>query len=118
MADLVLTKITDETKVIASVEGSFLAVKNVGDSKVEIVTESSPLYVSATSNYVVNDINLTYTQSSASNTWVVNHNLNKYCSVTVVDDNNDVVIGEVHYDSVNQITLTLTAAFSGKAYFN
>jgi hypothetical protein len=62
--------------------------------------------------------NYVYTQSSASNTWIVNHNLNKYCSVTVVDSNNDVVIGEVHYNSVNQVTLTFTAAFAGKAFFN
>ena len=62
--------------------------------------------------------NYVYTQSSASDTWVVNHNLNKYCSVTVVDDNNDVVIGEIHYNSANQVTLTFTAAFSGRAFFN
>jgi hypothetical protein len=48
----------------------------------------------------------------------INHNLNKYCSVTVVDSNDDVVIGEIHYNSVNQVTLTFTAAFTGKAYCN
>ena len=55
---------------------------------------------------------------AAPSTNPINHNLNKYCSVTVVDENNDVVIGEIHYDSLNQVTLTFTAAFSGKAFFN
>ena len=49
---------------------------------------------------------------------IVNHNLGKYCSVTVVDENNDVIIGEVRYNSANQVTLYFTAAFTGKAFFN
>ncbi len=66
----------------------------------------------------VNDKNYVHTQSSASATWVVTHNLNKNASVTVVDSANTVVIGQVDYDSLNQITLTFSGAFSGKAYFN
>ena len=46
MADLILTKVTDESKVIASVEENYIAIKNVSDSQVELVTESNPLYVS------------------------------------------------------------------------
>lgn len=64
------------------------------------------------------DKNYVHNQSETSDEWTINHNLNKYCSVTVVDDNNDVVIGEIHYNSMNQVTLTFTASFSGKAYFN
>lgn len=59
-----------------------------------------------------------HNQSAVSNTWVVPHNLGKYCSVTVVDSNDDVVIGEIHYDSVNQVTLSFTSSFNGKAYCN
>jgi len=50
--------------------------------------------------------------------WTINHNLGKYCSVTVVDSNDDVIIGDIHYNSINQVTLTFTAAFTGKAYCN
>lgn len=64
------------------------------------------------------DSNFVYTQSSPSAVWVVNHNLNKFCSVTVVDSANNVVFGEVLYNSVNQVTLTFAGAFSGKAFFN
>lgn len=64
------------------------------------------------------DKNYVHTQSSVANSWIVPHNLNKYCSVTVVDSNDNVVIGEIHYDSLNQVTLTFTASFSGKAFCN
>ncbi len=50
--------------------------------------------------------------------WVINHNLGKYPSVTIVDSANDEVVGEVKYNSVNQLTVSFSAAFSGKAYLN
>jgi len=64
------------------------------------------------------DSNYVYTQSAPSAQWVVNHNLNKYCSVTVVDSADNTVVGEVLYNSLNQVTLTFAGAFSGKAFFN
>jgi hypothetical protein len=60
----------------------------------------------------------THTQTSASATWTVVHNLNCKPSVTIVDSAGNVQIGEVLYDSDNQITLTFAAAFSGFAYLN
>ena len=41
-----------------------------------------------------------------------------YPSVTVVDSNKIVVIGEVRYITTTQLTLTFTATFSGTAYLN
>jgi hypothetical protein len=64
------------------------------------------------------DANYVYTQGSPSATWVVTHNLNKYCYVTVVDSADNIVVGEVLYNSLNQVTLTFAGAFSGKAFFN
>jgi hypothetical protein len=62
--------------------------------------------------------NYIHDQQVASSVWVINHNMNKYASVNVVDSANDEVIGEVRYNTLNQITITFTAAFSGKAYLN
>ena len=59
-----------------------------------------------------------HTQGSSSAAWVVTHNLDKFPSATVVDSAGTVVIGVVTYDSLNQVTLTFKATFSGKAYFN
>ena len=59
-----------------------------------------------------------YTQSISSDTWVINHNLDKYPSVTVQDSAGSIVIGEITYNSKNTITLTFNGAFSGEAHFN
>ena len=77
---------------------------------------SSP--TTATTNIFTGDANHVHDQGSASATWVVTHSLNKFCSVTVVDTANTVIIGQVEYNSVNQATLTFRSAFAGKAYFN
>lgn len=118
MADLALTTITDESKVIVSVEENYIAVKNVGDSEVQIVTESNPLYVSVQDQHIQYDANYEFTQSSPSTDWEVNHNLGKYCSVMVVDSNNEVVYGNVVYDSPNKLTIRFKAQITGKAYLN
>ena len=62
--------------------------------------------------------NYVHDQQVASATWVVNHTLNKYAAVNIVDTSNDIIMGEVKYNSLNQLTITFTAAISGKAYLN
>lgn len=59
-----------------------------------------------------------HTQNSADSTWVIVHSLGRYPSVTVVDSAGSEVVGDVTYDSDNQVTVRFTAAFSGKAYLN
>lgn len=66
----------------------------------------------------IGDKHYAHTQSEASATWVVNHNLGKYPSVSVVDSAGELVVGQVDYNSTSQATLTFVGAFSGKAYFN
>ncbi len=67
---------------------------------------------------IINDKNYVYTQSVASQVWEVNHGLNKYCSVVVVDSGDSIVVGDVVYIDINNVRLTFAAPFSGKAYFN
>jgi hypothetical protein len=64
------------------------------------------------------DKHFVYLQNTPSSSWVVTHNLNKRPSVVVVDSAESVVVGEVEYNSDNQVTLTFAGAFSGKAYLN
>ena len=64
------------------------------------------------------DKNFVYTQNVASATWVVTHNLNKFPSVSVVDSANTLVNGQVEYNSINEVTISFRAAFTGKAFFN
>lgn len=64
------------------------------------------------------DETFVFTQGDAATQWVITHNLNKRCSVTVVDSSNSVIIGEVVYNSSNQVTVNFSSAFSGKAFIN
>jgi len=64
------------------------------------------------------DKNYVFTQATNANPWVVNHGLNKFPSVSVVNNANITVYGEVEYDSLNQVTITFKDATNGKAFFN
>jgi len=54
----------------------------------------------------------------ASDKWVITHNLGRYPSVTVVDNDNKVVVGDIKYDNTNTVTITFDAAFTGCAFLN
>ena len=58
----------------------------------------------------------THTQSTSATSWTINHTLDGYPSVTVVDSAGTVVIGEVKYDSTSQVTISFESAFAGKAH--
>jgi hypothetical protein len=82
------------------------------DSVITIKRRNSPdLLITYRSGYI-------YNQGVPSDTWVVNHNLNKNPSITIVSSAGEEVEGAVVINSLNQITITFCAAFSGKAYLN
>jgi len=57
-------------------------------------------------------------QSSASATWTITHNLNKYPSVSVQDSAGNDCFGKITYNSLRQLTITFSSSFSGAAYLN
>lgn len=59
-----------------------------------------------------------FEQGIASDTWVINHNLNKKPSVTIVDSADNVVEGAEKYIDENTIEIYFNGAFKGKAYLN
>lgn len=67
---------------------------------------------------IVCDKTFAYNQAISSNVWEIKHDLDKYPAVTVVDSGGSVVIGEIVYIDKNNVRITFTSAFSGKAYFN
>lgn len=60
----------------------------------------------------------THNQIASSSTWTINHNLNKYPSVTVVDSAGTVLIGDIQYINENTLIVSFSSDFSGKAYLN
>lgn len=83
-------------------------------------TEHNIRLISRDDTYIEDKIVFAYIhdQGVPLNPWVITHNLGRYPSVTIVDSANDEVIGEVKYNSVNQLTISFSGAFSGKAYLN
>ena len=59
-----------------------------------------------------------FTQGVPAVTWNIQHNLGKFPSITVIDTADTVVTGQYTYIDNNNVTLTFSAAFAGKAYLN
>lgn len=61
----------------------------------------------------------TFTQAFTGQASVtVAHNLGRYPSVVVVDTAGDEVYGDVHYDTMNQLTVVFSSATGGTVYCN
>ena len=59
-----------------------------------------------------------FTQGVPATVWNIQHNLGKFPSITVIDNADTVVTGEYTYIDNNNVTLTFSAGFAGKAYLN
>ncbi len=59
-----------------------------------------------------------HTQMVPQSIWIISHNLDRYPSVTIVDSAGTVVIGDMEYVTSNEIRVSFTSEFSGKAYLN
>ena len=67
---------------------------------------------------ITGDKDFVYIKSTPNKIWEITHNLDKYPSVTIVDSAGSVVMGDITYTSKSTLTVTFSAAFSGKAYLN
>ena len=65
-----------------------------------------------------NDLNYVHDQAVPSQLWTINHPLNKFPNLTVVDSAGSTVFGEVNYLSPSAITVAFSSVFSGKAFLN
>lgn len=64
------------------------------------------------------DKNFVFNQLTPASTWSITHNLGKYPSVNVYDSANNMIVGDVVFNSLNALTLTFSGAFSGQAILN
>jgi hypothetical protein len=78
------------------------------------------VFLSVNSDYFKNIPVTTYThdQVPLSSTWTITHNLNSFPNVVVIESGGSQVIGDIVYNSANQITLTFSAGITGKAYLS
>lgn len=59
-----------------------------------------------------------FDQIAPLDTWYINHGLNRHPSVTVVDSSGTQVVGDIFYQTSNQIIVSFSSEFSGKAFLN
>jgi len=64
------------------------------------------------------DKTFVFTQAVPETTWNIQHDLGKFPSITVIDTANTVVTGQYTYIDNNNVILTFSAGFAGKAYLN
>ena len=88
----------------------FVAYNIEGNGLID-VTKSEGVATITSTTYV-------HEQGIASDTWVINHNLNKRPSITIVDSADNVVEGAEKYIDNNTIEIYFNGAFKGKAYLN
>jgi len=67
---------------------------------------------------IASDKNYLHDQGVPSAVWYIHHDLNKFPAVTVFDSAGTEVIGHINHVDENNVTITFTAAFSGKATCN
>tara|TARA_R110001606_G_scaffold384658_1_gene547696 strand:+ start:20419 stop:21558 length:1140 start_codon:yes stop_codon:yes gene_type:complete len=98
---------------------------DLNDTPAEYLAEDAgkALVINSTSTEVefktiIEDLHYIHDQGMPNVVWAVNHNLNKYPSAAAVDTANTVVMGQIEYIDLNNLTITFNASFSGEAYIN
>lgn len=91
-------------------QGQFFMTKE-GKILFDLSEEKRVLIASKDANYI-------HSQYFASTEWVINHNLGKYPSVLIIDDEGTEVKGDIEYIDENNIKLKFSYEISGKAILN
>jgi hypothetical protein len=94
-----------------------LVLTNIGGNG-NVVLEKNYDFAAFTISSGTGDKNFVFEQGVPSTTWTIQHNLNKFPSVTSVNNNKVQMYGEVTYIDENNLTINFSAGFSGKAYIN
>lgn len=68
--------------------------------------------------YTPSRVAYSHTQAVVSDSWVINHNLGFRPNITVQDSAGTTYEGEITHTNANSLTVSFSAAFSGKAYLS
>lgn len=88
------------------------------DAQMSVRGEGTINVTTTDGTYVVTSTTYIHEQGIASDIWVINHNLNKYPSVSVVDTAGTVFTAQVEYIDENNCKVYINGATKGKAYLN
>lgn len=115
-----MTPLRTKQAILANKSGGSSGTSNYNDLENKPKINNVTLEGNKTSSELglTGDKDFVYLKSIPDSIWEITHNLDKYPSVTVVDSAGSVVIGDITYTSKSSLTVTFSAAFSGKAYLN
>jgi hypothetical protein len=102
---------TGQAMHVEDVLANFQAIQAVVNGGIDDSNVSGGIALSKVSTLI-------FTQSSPSASWSIAHNLGKFPSVDVVDSGGNVLMPDILYVDLNNITVNFGAATSGKAYIN
>lgn len=93
---------------------------NISCGTMSISTDGKIYFDGPTERFIASekDKHFVFEQGVSSKTWVIEHNLDKYPSIVVMDSAGTEVEGDIEYTSKNKVVLRFSAEFSGKAYLN
>lgn len=113
---------------VSTIEGSITTLppvspdiaRYVGTASSETLFEFNPMdYISSSQINGLEELrNYVHSQNLSSSEWIIDHPLNKYASISIIDSGNNIVYGDVEYINLGRIKVNFSASFSGKAYLN
>jgi hypothetical protein len=81
-------------------------------------TPDNTKFLRGDNTWVKADKDFVFTQVAPSTNWSIQHDMDKFPSVSVVNNNNVLMYGNITYVDKNNLTINFSAGFSGKAYLN
>ena len=94
-------------------------IMNTIDNSVQEITSTGNIVVERTGNSItITDTTFVFDMAVAQTEWIIQHNLNKHPSVTIVDSAGTVGTCEVQFIDNNTCKIITNHAFKGVAYLN
>ena len=120
LVDSIMTQDINPAGTTLTIAGNIVVTGTFADSAGSVGTTNQLLASTVTGTAWVNSSVTTFTfiQAAAATVWNIPHNLGKFPSVSIINNNNIVINGEITYIDNNNITLTFSAGFAGTAYLN
>ena len=104
--------------VVAQQPATAISVTSPAAATIAVQTGVTQFTGTYDKNYVVAFSNLAWSLVGSAYEQTITHSLDKYPSVVVVDNFENVLILEVQYIDENNVKLVTNSLFSGKAIFN
>lgn len=105
---------------IQGLQGAGASLQDIADAIAAAALDTTDDLPEGTTNKYLTTARISYehTQGVSSDSWVITHNLGFKPNVTVVDSAGTIYEGEITYTNSNSLTVSFSAAFSGKAYLS